>query len=204
MSSGDVLEKVCPDFLSRNGLGIQAGLRPDRQLVQHGLLGGLQHAVQATEHGERQDDLAVVGLLVVAAEQVGDRPDERGKIGAGHALYLIFPATFEGAVHRCRRRRLTALTGSAGVIVAVTARAQGLGHLLAVRTHSPLAASAAPGPPMGVVMPRPRASHPRPLRGNVGPRRGTPPTGPLRSPASQVPRSPAPPPSRGLEWHSFR
>ena len=49
---------------------------------------------------------------------------------------------------------------------------------------------------MTAPMPRPRASHPRPLRGNVGPRRGTPPTDPQVA-SSQVPRSPAPPPARG-------
>ncbi len=42
-------------------------------------LGRLQHAVQAADDGQRQDDLAVLGLLVVAAEQVGDRPDEAGQ-----------------------------------------------------------------------------------------------------------------------------
>jgi len=39
---------------------------------------------------------------------------------------------------------------------------------------------------MAAPMPRPRASHPRPLRGNVGPRRDSPPTRPRRPPASQV------------------
>jgi hypothetical protein len=43
------------------------------------------------------------------------------------------------------------------------------------------------GPPMGVVMPRPRPSHPRPLRGNVGSRRDAPPTGPA---GRQLPRFP--------------
>ncbi len=31
--------------------------------VEHGLLGGLEHAVQPTQHGERQDHSAVLGLL---------------------------------------------------------------------------------------------------------------------------------------------
>jgi hypothetical protein len=56
---------------------------PARQLrgpVEHGLLGGLEHAVQAAQHGEGEDHLAVLGLLVVAAQQVGDRPDERGVV----------------------------------------------------------------------------------------------------------------------------
>jgi hypothetical protein len=48
--------------------------------VEHGLLGGLERAVQAAQHGEGEDHLAVLGLLVVAAQQVGDRPDERGVV----------------------------------------------------------------------------------------------------------------------------
>jgi hypothetical protein len=39
-------------------------------------LGGFEHAVEAAQHREGQDDLAVLGLLVVAAQQVGDGPDE--------------------------------------------------------------------------------------------------------------------------------
>jgi hypothetical protein len=62
---------------------------------------------------------------------------------------------------------------------------------------SVVAVSATPGRPMGVVMPRPRASHPGPLWGNVGLRRDPSPTAPRRSPVPQVPRSPAPPPAPG-------
>ena len=40
---------------------------------------GCEHAVQAAQHGERQDDPAVLALLEVAAQQVGDRPDEGGE-----------------------------------------------------------------------------------------------------------------------------
>ena len=49
------------------------------QLGQHGGFGGLEHAVQAAQHGEGQDDFAVVGLLVVATQQVGHGPDEGGE-----------------------------------------------------------------------------------------------------------------------------
>ena len=31
-------------------------------------------------------DLAVSGLLVVAAQQIGDGPDERGKVGIAHGV----------------------------------------------------------------------------------------------------------------------
>ena len=50
------------------------------------LLGRCQHAVHAAKHGERQDHLAVVGLLEVAAQQVCDGPDEGGKGGLIHGL----------------------------------------------------------------------------------------------------------------------
>jgi hypothetical protein len=43
---------------------------------EDGGLGGFEDAIQAAQDSERQDDLAVVGLFVVAAEQVGDGPDE--------------------------------------------------------------------------------------------------------------------------------
>ena len=54
----------------------QAGV----MLRQHLRLGRGQHTVQSAQHGERQDDLAVVGLLVIAAQQIGDGPDEGGEV----------------------------------------------------------------------------------------------------------------------------
>lgn len=69
-------------------LGVQAGLGLGRQFGQHGRLGWFQHAVQAAQDGERQDDPAVLGLLVIAAQEVGDGPDERGKVGLCHAALL--------------------------------------------------------------------------------------------------------------------
>lgn len=58
------------------------------------------------------------------------------------------------------------------------------------RTHSPLPASATPGRPMGVVMPRPRASHPRPLRVDVGAPPRHPAVRPRSPPAQLVPSTP--------------
>ena len=49
------------------------------QLRQHPRLGRLQDAIEAAKDGERQDDFAVVGLLVVAPQQVRDGPNEGGK-----------------------------------------------------------------------------------------------------------------------------
>ena len=58
-------------------LGVHALLRLGLELGQRRVLGRLQDAVEPAEHRERQDDLAVVGLLVVPPQQVRDRPDER-------------------------------------------------------------------------------------------------------------------------------
>ncbi len=65
--------------------GVDAGLGALRQLGHHGGFGGGEDAVEAAEDGEGEDDLAVFGLLEVAAEEVGDRPDESGEALIGHA-----------------------------------------------------------------------------------------------------------------------
>jgi hypothetical protein len=44
-------------------------------------LGGLQDAVEPAEQDEWQDDAAVLGPLVVAAQQIGDGPDQAGVVG---------------------------------------------------------------------------------------------------------------------------
>ena len=75
------------------GLGVHAGLLALGQFGEHGGLGGLQHAIETAEDGERQDDLAVFGLLVVAAQEIGDGPDEGGEIGVGHAGWLLARGT---------------------------------------------------------------------------------------------------------------
>jgi hypothetical protein len=76
VEGGRVVE-VLARLLEKERSGIEASLGPQREFMQNRLLGRLQHAVEAAEHGERENDLAVVGLLVVAAEQVRDGPDER-------------------------------------------------------------------------------------------------------------------------------
>ena len=43
---------------------------------QHDVLGGLQYAIEATQDGERKNNLAVLGLLVIATQQIGNKPDE--------------------------------------------------------------------------------------------------------------------------------
>jgi hypothetical protein len=51
-------------------------LRQRRGLFPHGILGRLKNAVQATKYREGEDDSPVFRCLVVAAQEVGDRPDE--------------------------------------------------------------------------------------------------------------------------------
>ena len=76
----EVLRLAQQEFLLR-----LHGHRGDRRgLRQHRGLGGHQNALQAAQQGEGQDDAAVLGLLEVAAEQVGDGPDfigGGGKVG---------------------------------------------------------------------------------------------------------------------------
>ena len=44
----------------------------------------VEGAVEAAEHREGQDHLAVLGLPVIAPQKIRDGPDEGGKIGVGH------------------------------------------------------------------------------------------------------------------------
>ena len=54
-------------------------------------LGWLEDAVEAAEQDERQDDSAVLGLLVVAAQQIGDGPDEAGMVGGRRGFLQVAP-----------------------------------------------------------------------------------------------------------------
>jgi hypothetical protein len=54
-------------------------------------LGGLEDAVEAAEQDERQDDSAVLGLLVVAAQQIGDGPDEAGVVVGRRGSFKWLP-----------------------------------------------------------------------------------------------------------------
>ncbi len=55
-----------------------------------------QDALQAAQHGERQDDLAVVGLLVVAAQEIGDGPGVVRQLRVLTAVQEV-PASFRRA-----------------------------------------------------------------------------------------------------------
>ena len=60
-------------------------------LVQHRRLHRIEHAVEPTEHGEREDYPAVLGLLVVATQQVSHRPDEPGVVVDLFARFTMEP-----------------------------------------------------------------------------------------------------------------
>ena len=68
--------EALPSLPDEVRIGIHARLLLVGVFDQDGLLGGLQDAVEATQNGERQNDLAVIRLFVVAPQQIGDRPDE--------------------------------------------------------------------------------------------------------------------------------
>src|SRR5262249_32759731 len=54
-------------------------------LREYLLFGRLEHAVEPTEDNEREDDLPVLRLLVVAAQDLGERPEEVGPFAeTGH------------------------------------------------------------------------------------------------------------------------
>jgi hypothetical protein len=53
-------------------LGIQSLLFSGGLFGQHRGLRWFQNAIQTPQHGERQDHLAIFGLLVVTAQKVGD------------------------------------------------------------------------------------------------------------------------------------
>ena len=61
-----------------------------RVLRQHLRLGRREQAVEAAQHRQRQDDLAVFVPLVRTAEQVADAPDEVGELGVGFGVHLRF------------------------------------------------------------------------------------------------------------------
>ncbi|MDP2823101.1 MAG: hypothetical protein Q8O52_10565 [Sulfuritalea sp.] len=76
------------DEVEQPGLGrlVDLGVKLEAlEDVAHGGLGGFQHAVETAQDGERENDLAVFGLLVITAQEIGDGPDEGREVGVGHA-----------------------------------------------------------------------------------------------------------------------
>jgi hypothetical protein len=70
------VEEALARLAQQEGRWVQAGSRLCGEFSEDGILGVFQNAVQATQDGEGEDGLAVLGLLVVAAQKVGNRPDE--------------------------------------------------------------------------------------------------------------------------------
>ena len=56
---------------------------------EHRLLRLGEHAVEAPEHGEGEDDLAVLVALVGAAQQVADAPDEGRQLGMRPGVHAL-------------------------------------------------------------------------------------------------------------------
>ena len=99
--------------LLKEGFGIEALGFLGGLFGKHGGLGGGQHAIQAPQHGEGQDDLAVVMRLVIPAQQIRDGPDQAGQglgIGAcgrrgawGRSFGCHWGAFVHGAAWGCCR-----------------------------------------------------------------------------------------------------
>ena len=85
-----VVEALTGDALEHE-VGAFDALLESLRALEHRWLGLLQHAVQTAQHGEREDHLAVLRLLVVASQEVGDGPDEGGVVvdgGPRHAAVV--------------------------------------------------------------------------------------------------------------------
>ena len=78
--------KELAGFAQQERLGVDLGGGAFLQLREHGSFGAFQHAIQSAQDGERQDDLAIFRLFVIAAQEVGHGPDDGGKIGVAHAI----------------------------------------------------------------------------------------------------------------------
>ncbi len=86
--------------IGRHALGV-----PQRQLLEHRLFCRCQHAIDPTQHREREDHLAIVRLLVVTPQQIGDTPEEGGQglLVQGTAPEIFVPV---------EQARCTVATGS--------------------------------------------------------------------------------------------
>lgn len=61
-------------------------------------LSNLEVLVQPPQHSQRQDHLTILGLLVIAAQQVCDRPDKRGEVLLVHVCSFHVFAVRTGSV----------------------------------------------------------------------------------------------------------
>ena len=74
-ASGDLVQAESDD---RGGFALQRGVGGEDLR-----LGGGEQAIEAAQHRQREDDLAILVALVGAAEQVADAPDEGRELGVG-------------------------------------------------------------------------------------------------------------------------
>jgi hypothetical protein len=68
-------------LLEKERFRIQPRLFPCRGFRQDRRLRGFEHAIQSPQHGERQDHFAVLGLLIVSPQKIGDGPNEGREVG---------------------------------------------------------------------------------------------------------------------------
>ena len=87
-----------PGFAQEERLGVQALLGPRRELLKHPRLGRLKNAVEAAQDGEWEDDATILGLLVVAPQDVRHGPDEGGECLLVHVWNAPSILAGDGAV----------------------------------------------------------------------------------------------------------
>lgn len=78
------VEEVLARFLQQERLGVNSGRLTFHFLLQDRFLRRFQNAIQPPQNGKRKNDATVFGLLVIAAQQVRDRPNERGEVLFAH------------------------------------------------------------------------------------------------------------------------
>ena len=111
---GRRVEEEVAGFFEQEGLGVDLRGFALLKLGEDGGLRLLEHAVEAPQDGERQDHLAILRLLVVAPEEVGDRPDEGREIRVGHGGGSKRKWTGDGALLGTGRKT-SPQAGGAGV-----------------------------------------------------------------------------------------
>lgn len=65
------IEEAVPSGAKQEGVWA-AGVN----FLEDGCFGRRENAIQPPQHGERQYDAPVFGLFIIAAQQIGDRPDK--------------------------------------------------------------------------------------------------------------------------------
>ena len=66
--------------VGQHQIKLNAGSGERREVFLHLGAGGFEHALHASQHGERQDDPAEQRGLEVASQRIGDVPDEIGEV----------------------------------------------------------------------------------------------------------------------------